>query len=105
MTCVVEALPSKVWQLSPDTIVGEVKQQEYHVRHARTSTLWAVATKAYDSQKMWAFQVTWPRSGILIPDELVLAFEKESEARTWRDAFSDASSRAELVSRPSARSE
>lgn len=45
-------LPSKVWQLSPDTIVGEVKQQEYHVRHARTSTLWAVATKAYDSQKM-----------------------------------------------------
>lgn len=77
--------PSKVWSVTKDVVVSEVAGSEFHLRHAGTSTFWAVARGAYDTKKMWAFTVTW--SSVLSTDKLTLAFETEARAKEWHAGF------------------
>ncbi|KFM23600.1 hypothetical protein F751_2859 [Auxenochlorella protothecoides] len=81
--------PSKVWSLSRDVSLTPVDRHTFKLRHAKTSTLWAVTAKAYDAKDMWGFSVKWPNSGIIGQDHLVLAFEEEREAELWHRALSD----------------
>ena len=36
--------PSKVWQITKDASISAIAAHEYHLRHAGTSTIWAVAS-------------------------------------------------------------
>ncbi|KAK2077069.1 hypothetical protein QBZ16_004702 [Prototheca wickerhamii] len=65
--------PSKVWPLSSDVALTPVTASHFKLRHAKTSTLWAVTAKAYDSVEMWTFTIRWPNSGVIGQDHLVLA--------------------------------
>ncbi|KAL4514332.1 hypothetical protein Ndes2526B_g03998 [Nannochloris sp. 'desiccata'] len=90
--------PSKVWPITKTVTVTPVEDHEYHLRHANTSTLWAVAAGAYDKKHMWGFTVNWSAT-VGGPDKLPLAFESKDEAEEWHVAFSEAISKAAL--RPS----
>jgi hypothetical protein len=87
--------PSKVWPITKTVTVTPVADHEYHLRHANTSTLWAVAAGAYDKKHMWGFTVTWSAT-VGGPDKLPLAFESKEEAEEWHLAFSEAISKAAL---------
>lgn len=80
--------PSKTWPINNSISVSPVQDRKYHVRHAKTSTLWAVATAAYDTKHMWGFTVTW---AALVggPDKLTVAFEIKEEAEKWHTAFTE----------------
>lgn len=81
--------PSKVWPITKDVTLTPVGDHDYNMRHAGTSTLWAVARGAYDKLHMWGFSVTW--SGTVSgPDKLALAFETRDDADEWHLAFSQA---------------
>lgn len=77
--------PSKVWSVTKDVMVSDVVASEFHLRHAGTSTFWAVARGAYDTKLMWAFTVTW--SSVLSTDKLTLAFSTEKKANEWHAGF------------------
>ena len=85
--------PSKVWPISKNITLSPVEDHEYHLRHANTSTLWAVAAGAYEKRHMWGFTVNW---SALVggPDKLALAFDTKDDAEEWHQAFSDAVSSA-----------
>jgi hypothetical protein len=80
--------PSKTWPINNSITLSPVQDRKYHVRHAKTSTLWAVATAAYDTKHMWGFTVAW---AALVggPDKLTVAFETKEEAEKWHSAFTD----------------
>ena len=61
-------------------------------RHANTSTLWALASGAYDKKKMLGFTVSWSAL-ISGPEKLRVAFETTEEAEEWHEAFTEAISR------------
>jgi hypothetical protein len=87
--------PSKVWPITKNVTVTPVEDHEYHLRHANTSTLWAVAAGAYDKKQMWGFTVNWSAT-VGGPDKLPLAFETKDQAEEWHLAFSEAISKAAL---------
>lgn len=87
--------PSKVWPITKNVILSAVEDHEYHLRHANTSTLWAVAAGAYTKKHMWGFTVTWTAL-VGGPDKLALAFDTKDDAEEWHQAFSEAISRAAL---------
>jgi hypothetical protein len=86
--------PSKVWAITSDVGLSPVTDRsDYHLRHAGTSTLWAVARGAYDVKRMWTFTITWAgRAGG--PDKLTLALESKEEADEWHAAFAGAIAKA-----------
>jgi Protein ENHANCED DISEASE RESISTANCE 2, C-terminal/START domain len=90
-----EDSPSKVWPITGTVTITPVEDHEYHLRHAKTSTLWAVAAGAYDKKQMWGFTVNWSAT-VGGPDKLPLAFESKDEAEEWHLAFSQAISKAAL---------
>jgi len=81
--------PSKVWSITQDVILSPIVDRQYHLRHPGTSTLWAVATSAYDKKHMWGFTITW--SGVVGgQDKLTLAFEDKESSEKWHKALTDA---------------
>lgn len=81
--------PSKVWAISKEVTLTSVQEHKYHIRHAKTSTLWAVAAGAYDTKHMWGFTITWT---VLVGgvDKLALAFDTKEMADEWHLAFTNA---------------
>jgi hypothetical protein len=78
--------PSKMWPVTREVGVTPVELGEYHLRHAGTSTLWALARGAYDNKRMWGFTITW--TGLVNGQEkLSLAFETEDTAQEWHASF------------------
>lgn len=78
--------PSKVWPITKEVTLTPITHAEYHLRHAGTSTLWAVATSAYDKVKWWGFTIGWV--GVVGgPDKLTLAFEDRATAEEWHSAL------------------
>ena len=74
-------LPSKEWPITREVQVSGVQSAKFHLRHAKTSTLYAVVAGAYQTLQMFSFSVSWPHgSDITGPDRLVLAFETKEEA-------------------------
>jgi hypothetical protein len=76
--------PSKLWPLTSDVELGEILSREYHLRHPKTSTFWAVARGAYDKVTMWGFKVTWAAERVNSPESLTLVFDTKDEAEAWR---------------------
>eukprot|EP00887_Chlorella_sp_A99_P003751 scaffold7.g3751.t1 len=77
--------PSKVFALSRHATLTESVEQTFRMRHAKTSTLYAVAAGAYDSVVMHGFTIHFG-SG----ERLAVAFPSAEEAGRWHAALGQA---------------
>jgi hypothetical protein len=79
--------PSKAWPLSKDIILSPVSSNKCNLRKPGASTLWAVASGAYELVDRYTFSISWSHAGVFGSDELTLAFETKEEANKWHSNF------------------
>lgn len=79
--------PSKAWSLSKDILLSPVSSNKCNLRKPGASTLWAVASGAYELVDRYTFSISWSHAGVFGSDELTLAFETKEEADKWHINF------------------
>lgn len=83
---------TKVWPLNASCkLTPSSGVTERRVRVLKSGpTVLSLAYRNFDRETMFGFRVSWPSTGVLSKDSLLLTFMTEDEAATWYTAFKGA---------------